>query len=148
MPPLTLLLVIAVGAYLVGAIPFGYLVARAKGVNIFEAGSGNIGATNIGRILGKPFGILVFILDFGKGAGPVLAAGWLRDSLLAGDHAVPPEAFAVTAGLAAFLGHLFPIYLGFHGGKGVATGAGIVTVLVPLPAFGAFLTRVAAALST
>src|SRR5262245_59522057 len=102
MPPLILLLLIAIAALLVGAIPFGYLVARTKGVNIFEAGSGNIGATNVGRILGKPFGILVFVLDFGKGAGPVLAAGWLRNSLLATNHSLPPEAFAVTAGLAAF----------------------------------------------
>ena len=64
--------------YLIGAIPFGYLVARARGVDIFKEGSGNIGATNVGRVLGRPFGILVFILDFGKGAVPVLAARGLE----------------------------------------------------------------------
>src|SRR5438309_3934780 len=66
--------VVCLIAYLIGAIPFGYLIARWRGVNIFQQGSGNIGATNVGRVLGKRFGILVFVLDFFKGAGPVLAA--------------------------------------------------------------------------
>ena len=66
-----------IAAYLIGAIPIGWLIARARGVDIFKAGSGNIGATNVGRILGRRFGILVFALDFAKGAGPVALTGLL-----------------------------------------------------------------------
>jgi acyl-phosphate glycerol 3-phosphate acyltransferase len=127
-------------SYLVGAIPFGFLVARWRGVDIFQAGSGNIGATNVGRVLGRGYGILVFILDFAKGAVPVTAAGWLARALSGdGSDAVLGIALPVSAGLAAFLGHLFPIYLRFHGGKGVATGAGVVTILLPGPTLAALL---------
>jgi acyl phosphate:glycerol-3-phosphate acyltransferase len=121
------LAVVAIVAYLVGAVPFGYLVARARGVDILSHGSGNIGATNVGRVLGRRYGILVFLLDFTKGALPALVAGALTPDDL------PREWSQVTAGIAAFLGHLFPIYLGFRGGKGVATGAGVVAVLAPAP---------------
>ncbi len=131
MPAIALLCLAALAAYLVGAIPFGYLIARAKGIDIFQQGSGNIGATNVGRILGLRWGVLVFLLDFAKGAGPVLAAGWLPGPT---DRDLLPHTLPVLAGIAAFVGHLFPIYLGFRGGKGVATGAGVVTVLVPLVA--------------
>jgi acyl-phosphate glycerol 3-phosphate acyltransferase len=129
-------LAIWLGAYLIGALPFGYLLARARGVDIFKAGSGNIGATNVGRVLGKKFGILAFVLDFLKGAIPVAAAMALKPEV--------PELGAggwleVGAGAAAFLGHLFPVYLGFRGGKGVATGAGAAVVLVPGPALWAAL---------
>src|SRR4051812_26224322 len=117
---------VALASYLVGAIPAGYLVARARGVDILQQGSGNIGATNVGRVLGLWWGILVFLLDFAKGAGPVLAAGWLLEQ----PAVLWPHTLAVVAGIAAFLGHLFPIYLGFRGGKGVATGAGVIAVLV------------------
>jgi glycerol-3-phosphate acyltransferase PlsY len=135
---------VILAAYLIGAIPFGFLVARLRGVDILQHGSGNIGATNVGRILGKRFGILVFVLDFLKGAVPTLAvvllahlhrdefSEWLRD-----------DGLAVLAGLAAFLGHLFPVYLKFKGGKGVATGAGVVAVLVPVAALAALVTWVA-----
>src|SRR5438445_4439698 len=125
---------VMLASYLIGAIPFGYLIARWRGVNIFEQGSGNIGATNVGRILGKRFGVLVFGLDFLKGAGPVLAAPWLAN--LAGPGAELDPA-RVAAGLAAFAGHIFQVYLRFRGGKGVATGAGVVSVLLPWPALGA-----------
>ena len=127
-------------SYLVGSIPFGYLLARARGVDIFAHGSGNIGATNVGRVLGRPFGILVFLLDFAKGAIPTAVAG----------HLVPDDngLVAVGAGLAAFLGHLYPIYLGFRGGKGVATGAGVVAVLFPWPALIAILVWIAVAAAT
>src|SRR6516164_9253537 len=128
-----LFLAVILLGYLVGAIPFGYLVARWRGVDIFHAGSGNIGATNVGRILGRRFGILVFLLDFAKGALPVLVA---TRALPAADG-LTPDVLGVTAGVAAFLGHLFPVYLRFRGGKGVATGAGIVTVLMPGPALAA-----------
>jgi acyl-phosphate glycerol 3-phosphate acyltransferase len=117
-------------AYLLGAVPFGYLIARARGVDILHQGSGNIGATNVGRVLGRKFGVLCFLLDFAKGALPVAVTQWLADS---------SEVLPVTAGLAAFLGHLFPVYLRFRGGKGVATGAGVVAVLLPGPALGAIL---------
>jgi acyl-phosphate glycerol 3-phosphate acyltransferase len=121
-----------VSAYLVGAIPFGWLIARSRGIDIFHAGSGNIGATNVGRVLGRKFGLVVFALDFAKGAVPVALAGLLP----AEAHAalVLPDALRVGVALCAFLGHLFPVYLGFRGGKGVATGAGTVFVLVPGPA--------------
>jgi acyl-phosphate glycerol 3-phosphate acyltransferase len=137
MTALQLLGPVTLGSYLIGAIPFGYLIARARGVNIFQQGSGNIGATNVGRVLGRRFGILVFVLDFAKGALPVLAAGQLANQVSAD---LPAHSLEVAAGLAAFLGHLFPVYLRFRGGKGVATGAGIVAVLLPVPALWAFFT--------
>src|SRR5947209_1202304 len=127
-PLLTIVLTLLL-AYLLGAIPFGYLIARWRGLDIFRHGSGNIGATNVGRVLGRRFGVLVFLLDFGKGALPTLIANLIgRDE--AGDLAetLGPNGLGVAAGLAAFLGHLFPVYLRFRGGKGVATGAGVVAV--------------------
>lgn len=139
MTPALVLLLTCLGAYLVGAIPFGYLVGRWRGLDIFQAGSGNIGATNVGRVLGKKFGILVFVLDFAKGALPVAAALALKRDL-SGEEFSDRGVLEVGAGLAAFLGHLFPVYLGFRGGKGVATGAGVVAVLLPGPTLGAALT--------
>jgi len=123
-------LAVWLSSYLVGAIPFGYLVAKARGVDIYAHGSGNIGATNVGRVLGRKFGILVFVLDFLKGAIPtgvarILAARLAENAWAAGGW------LEVGAAVAAFLGHCFPIYLGFRGGKGVATGAGTVAVLFP-----------------
>src|SRR5262245_27486533 len=124
-------------SYLIGAIPFGYLIARWRGVDIFKVGSGNVGATNVGRVLGWRFGILVFVLDFAKGALPVLvstgvvSSGWvaIHSSLIT--HHSSLGWLPVLAGLSAVIGHLFPIFLRFHGGKGVATGAGVVVVLLP-----------------
>src|SRR3954466_16097945 len=103
-------------SYLVGAVPFGYIVARLRGVDIFAAGSGNIGATNVGRVLGRRYGLLVFALDFLKGAVPTLAARLYEGRT--GD-------LAVVAGFAAIVGHMFPVFLRFRGGKGVATGFGV-----------------------
>ena len=140
-------LLVWLGAYLVGAIPFGYLMARRRGVDILKAGSGNIGATNVGRVLGKKLGILVFLLDGAKGAVPVAVALALKKDM-------PSEGFVesgwleVGAGLAAFLGHLFPVYLRFRGGKGVATGAGVALVLLPGPALGALLAWVTVVAAT
>lgn len=133
-------------AYLIGAIPFGYLIARARGVDIFHAGSGNIGATNVGRVLGRKFGILVFVLDFAKGAVPVALSGLLPAE--SHDALGPPNALRVGVALCAFLGHMFPVYLGFRGGKGVATGGGTVFVLVPGPAALAILMWLAVVAST
>lgn len=140
-------------AYLVGSIPFGWLIARSRGVDIQTAGSGNIGATNVARVLGKPLGILVFALDFAKGALSVALAGPLLDLLTgaipAGETlAAPAGTVEVVAGLAAFLGHCFPVTLGFKGGKGVATAAGVVVVLFPLPALVALLAFAAALVAT
>src|SRR6516164_4689680 len=103
-----------VAAYLLGAVPFGYLVARARGVDLLRQGSGNIGATNVARVLGLRWGIVVFFLDFAKGALPVL----LAQQLPRAGEGLPPQSLPVGAGVAALLGHLFPIYLRFRGGKG------------------------------
>jgi acyl-phosphate glycerol 3-phosphate acyltransferase len=141
---IVVVLVTVLASYLTGAVPFGYLVGRWRGINIFQHGSGNIGATNVGRVLGRRFGILVFLLDFAKGAVPALIGSRLRDVL--GSEAsgsVMVEGLGVWAGLAALLGHLFSIYLRFQGGKGVATAAGVLVVLVPAAALGALVTWVA-----
>jgi acyl phosphate:glycerol-3-phosphate acyltransferase len=132
-------------SYFVGAIPFGYLVARWRGVDIMHQGSGNIGATNVGRVLGRPFGILVFLLDYAKGALPVLLA-----SLWASAHELnlPLDSLPVTAAVAALLGHLFPIYLRFRGGKGVATAAGAVSVVLPAPALAALFVWIVVVLAS
>lgn len=119
-------------AYLVGAVPFGFLIGKARGVDLFKAGSGNIGATNAARVLGLRFGVLVFVLDFLKGAIPVAAVVPLAAKL--GADLGSPDVLRVAAAALAFLGHMFPVYLGFSGGKGVATGAGTLFVLVPGPA--------------
>jgi glycerol-3-phosphate acyltransferase PlsY len=121
-------LLVAVLSYLLGAVPFGWLIGRAHGVDVLRQGSGNIGATNVGRLLGKRWGVAVFLLDFAKGAVPVLLA-----RLLPEPEGVElwPHTLPVVAGVSAFLGHLFPVYLGFRGGKGVATGAGVVAGLLP-----------------
>ncbi len=105
-------------------------------MDIRKHGSGNIGATNVGRVLGRPFGVLVFLLDFVKGALPALAARRLASL---GELELPPDSLPVAAAVAAFLGHLYPIYLRFRGGKGVATAAGAVCVLLPGPALAALL---------
>lgn len=114
-----------VGAYLVGAIPFGLLLARAAGVDVREAGSGNIGATNVARTAGRALGLLTLLLDALKGAAPVLVAGLVLGA---------PAWVQVVAGLVAVLGHVFPVYLKFAGGKGVATGLGVFLALSPVSA--------------
>jgi glycerol-3-phosphate acyltransferase PlsY len=135
--------------YILGSLPFGYVVARAHGVNIFKEGSGNPGATNVKRVLGEKFGAkgkragnLVFALDAMKGA---LAASWfmifwlLRTGSLYHEQNFTPHdnAFAVwmalTGLVAAVLGHSFSVFTKFKGGKGVATAAGGVVVLMPVP---------------
>ena len=117
------LLSIACG-YLCGSVPFGYLAGRLKGIDIRQHGSGNIGATNAIRVLGKGIGIPVFILDMLKGWLPVwLAAGWIAQTGAA------PEMVSigkVLTGFAAVLGHMFTFWLGFKGGKGIATTGGVL----------------------
>src|SRR6266849_2664437 len=115
--------------YLAGSVPFGVLITRwLMGVDVRSAGSGNIGATNVARVAGKKLGLLVLLLDALKGAVPVLIS--LRWSSENGLHA--------TVGLAAFLGHVFPIWLRFRGGKGVATAFGVIAVLQPWAALAGF----------
>ena len=122
-----LIFALAIVSYLIGAIPFGFIAGKLKGVDLRVVGSGNIGATNAGRVLGKKWGYAVFVLDFGKGT---LGAFLGR---LANDNELPASLPLAVCGAAAFLGHMFPVYLGFRGGKGVATGAGVIASLVPGP---------------
>src|SRR5262249_45999901 len=136
---------VAVAAYLAGAVPFGYLVPRlVRGIDVRKAGSGNVGATNVGRVMGARWGVLVFVLDFAKGAVPVAVARLLPPRF----EGAPEDVLAVVAGVCAFLGHLFPVYLGFKGGKGVATAAGVVAVLVPLLTLAVFAAWAVVLLST
>jgi len=119
-------------SYLIGSIPFGLILSRATGVDIRKQGSGNIGATNVTRLLGKKLGILTLVGDVFKAVIPMLAAHWYY--LRSGMTVSPQEVdFAVSlCGGAAFLGHIFPLYLKFKGGKGVATALGVFIVLEPL----------------
>ena len=128
------LVVSAVIGYLLGALPFGYLVAKAKGVNIFEVGSKNPGATNVRRVLGHGPGNLVLILDAAKGA---LAVGLFPLVHLVGPQYCPFDSngmlvLKIVGLIAAILGHSFSCFTGFKGGKSVATGAGGFLVLFPL----------------
>jgi glycerol-3-phosphate acyltransferase PlsY len=130
----TPLLITLVVGYLLGSLPFGYLVARAKGVNIFEVGSKNPGATNVRRVLGSGPGNLVFLLDAAKGIAATFAPWGFRIAFR--DHAPALDAtgysYLATAGLlGAMLGHCFSVFTGFRGGKGVATGAGGFALLFP-----------------
>lgn len=136
---LALLQVVAV-AYLVGSIPFSFLVARAFGVeDVRRVGSGNVGATNVLRSAGKVAGALALLLDLGKGAAATALAAKLAPALAAG-----PAAAAV----AAVVGHMYPVWLRFEGGKGVATGLGAFAPLVPRAALVALLVFGATAAAT
>ena len=117
---------IVVFGYLSGSVPYGKILARARGIDIQHEGSGNIGATNVTRVLGKKLGAVVLLLDAAKGAMPVAIA-----LALAGRGTAPPEVVAAT-GLAAVVGHCFPVWLRFHGGKGVATSLGVFLVIDPI----------------
>jgi glycerol-3-phosphate acyltransferase PlsY len=116
-------------AYLLGSIPFSYLVARLKGVDVRRVGSGNVGATNVMRSAGRAAGLAAFVLDFLKGS----AATWLA-LRLAG------PTVAAAAAVTAVVGHMFPVWLRFKGGKGVATGAGAFLPVLPVPAVAGLLT--------
>src|SRR5829696_7827757 len=117
------LVIIVIIAYLIGSIPFGYLIVRRKiGADIRQTGSGGTGATNVSRRVGKGAGVLTLLLDAAKGSVAVLIA-----KALAGD-----DWTIAVAAIAALVGHIFPVWLGFRGGKGVATGVGIFLVLAPV----------------
>ena len=125
---------LVVGSYLLGAIPFGLITGKIlKGVDIREHGSGNIGATNVGRTLGAKYGYAVFVIDVLKGLAPVLVATFVSGGSLSWGNQAPRD-IAVACGLAAICGHVFPVYLSFRGGKGVATGCGVMVALAPVPA--------------
>lgn len=136
--PLLAILIVLFG-YLAGATPFGYLTARfAAGIDIRREGSGNIGATNIGRVLGAKWGIAVLFLDCLKGLLPVLLVKLLPAETTGADA----MHLQVLCGLSTIVGHMFPVWLRFRGGKGVATALGVVLVLGPwgvLVAFGVFV---------
>jgi acyl phosphate:glycerol-3-phosphate acyltransferase len=119
-------ILLLVCAYFLGSIPTGLLLARAMGVDIRSSGSGNIGATNVYRTMGRKVGILTLVGDCLKGLLPVLAAKWLG----------LPEIWVAAIGLAAFLGHVYTVFLGFKGGKGVATALGVFIGAAPLALVG------------
>src|SRR5579862_6078097 len=126
-------LVIALIAYLLGSIPFGYVLVRLfRKEDIRETGSGNIGATNVVRSGAKGLGALTFLLDALKGYVAVLVGGWVLDLHLF--QQIPLQDATAVAALAAIAGHIFPVWLGFKGGKGVATAFGVFIAIAWLPA--------------
>jgi len=115
-------IIVVIVAYLIGSIPFGYLIVRGKiGADIRETGSGGTGATNVSRRAGKAAGVITLVLDALKGSAAVLIAARLTHS----------DSLVAAAAIAVLVGHIFPVWLGFRGGKGVATGAGVFLVLAP-----------------
>jgi glycerol-3-phosphate acyltransferase PlsY len=127
--PLVAMPLLAFCAYILGSTPVGFLVARARGIDIRSRGSGNVGATNVGRVLGRKWGYFCFLLDLLKGLLPVLAIGWLvRNGSVPGPI---EQCVWLAAGLGAILGHVFSFYLRFKGGKGVATSLGVVLGIWP-----------------
>ncbi len=129
-------LLIAAVDYLLGSFPSGLIISRARGLDIRKHGSGNIGATNVLRVLGKKWGYLVFGLDALKGFAAVRIA--FAIALAAGPAITQRELVGIAGGLACILGHTFPIWLRFHGGKGVATSAGVLLGLMPLAVVSVF----------
>ena len=134
MTPPAAIAVASIAAYLVGSLPFGYLLGRWIGnVDVRAQGSGNIGATNVGRVLGKKWGAIVLLLDALKGFLPTLLLPWL---FAAGEEPLHAH-LQIASGAAAMLGHMFPVWLRFKGGKGVATALGIVFVISWISTLGA-----------
>ena len=128
--PLILFVVFPLAAYAVGSIPFGVIIGRLHGMDLRTVGSGNMGATNVGRVLGRRWGYLCFALDVAKGLIPTLLAGmWLRGAGEAPEYG--QQAAWLLVGLGAIMGHLFSFWLKFRGGKGVATALGVVMGMYP-----------------
>ncbi len=125
------LIIVIAASYLIGSIPFGLLIGWCHGVDIRKTGSGNIGATNVTRSVGSLAGKLCFLCDFLKGWLPVMVvlAGFAPETAGRPAATLP----AIAAALAAVLGHMFPVFLRFKGGKGISTGAGAALALAPLP---------------
>ena len=124
--------IILITSYLLGSIPAGYLAGRIARVDIRTMGSGNIGSTNVTRILGKPYGYPVFVIDFLKGLIAVLLSTFIARQLQLSGTLL--ELVGIIAAIACVVGHIFPIWLRFKGGKGVATSAGALFGLMPLAA--------------
>ena len=123
---LTMSLLLVLASYLAGSIPFGLMIGRAvKGIDLRQHGSGNIGATNAGRVLGKKWGLVCLGLDALKGLLPVAFLPWL----LFGANEPALSHLAVLAGVSTIVGHMFSCWLGFRGGKGVATSLGVIAML-------------------
>jgi glycerol-3-phosphate acyltransferase PlsY len=123
---------VMIGSYLLGSIPFGYLAGRIAGIDIRKRGSGNVGATNVIRTLGKGYGYPVFVADFLKGFGAVKMSMLIGTRLHAEWNS--SEMFGIVAAISSVLGHSFPVWLHFKGGKGVATSAGSLFGLAPVAA--------------
>ena len=117
------------GAYLAGSIPFGYWAGKLKGIDIRQHGSGNIGATNVGRVLGRNWGFFAFACDFLKGFLPLFL---VRHLALPDSESWTVSLLLVLCGLAAILGHNYTPWLGFKGGKGIATSAGVLCAMIPI----------------
>ena len=126
------LLVAGFASYLIGSIPAGYIAGRIVGIDIRTVGSGNIGATNVTRVLGKRYGYPVFIVDFLKGFAAVGMS--IMIAKRAQPVSIPSELFGIVGAVACVLGHSFPVWLGFKGGKGVAASAGALFGLMPFVA--------------
>ena len=127
--------VTALTSYLLGSIPTGYLVARSRGIDIRTVGSGNIGATNVFRILGKPAGIFVLLVDALKGFAAARYVGWIAYKLSVGeipDDSNASELLKIVGGIFAILGHNYTCWLKFKGGKGIATSAGVALAILPV----------------
>jgi glycerol-3-phosphate acyltransferase PlsY len=155
-------------SYLLGSIPFGYIAGRMRGMDIRQHGSGNIGATNVIRVLGKKPGYTVFVCDMLKGLLAVIAGKYIADhhaltvtqvhqayqganlSIFHNTYVVKlPEAIgAISGAIACIIGHNFPIWLGFKGGKGMATSAGVLIGMMPLTAMGCVMVWAAVFFST
>ena len=128
---------ILLASYLLGSIPCGLLISQSQGLDIREHGSRNIGATNVWRVMGKKWGLLAFVGDTAKGwlavlLGMWLAARWSVTLDLPHGHILPPDFAGITAALGCILGHTFPVWLRFKGGKGVATSLGVILGMMPL----------------
>lgn len=117
-------------SYLVGAIPWAFIIGKLHGVDIRKHGSGNVGATNVTRIIGKPWGILCFIIDFLKGFLPVIVVELIFPKLIYLNQ-TQVSSLIILAVIATVAGHVYPVYLGFKGGKGISTGTGTLVALTP-----------------
>jgi glycerol-3-phosphate acyltransferase PlsY len=124
------LALVVISSYVLGSIPFGYLAGRLGGIDIRKTGSGNVGATNVVRVLGKRYGYPVFALDVLKGFGAVKISMLMAPGKPADWNS--PEIFGILAAISSVLGHLYPPWLKFKGGKGVATSAGALLALTPV----------------
>ena len=119
---------IGVAAYLFGSVPWAFIIGRINGIDIRKQGSGNVGATNVMRVLGRKWGIMCFVLDFLKGLLPVLAVKILISQKILTEA---PDALIITAGLSSVAGHIWSVFLKFKGGKGMATGGGVLVGIAP-----------------